>query len=299
MGPLLSIVIISYNHQQYIQQCIDSILMQTISFQMEIIIADDCSSDETEMICKEYESQHQGLIKFIPSEHNLGAVENEQRAFLAAKGKYIATCEGDDYWTDPMKLQKQVDFMESHTDYSVCFHRFKKLHTEDGREESDGCDNLFANTNESSIDISMHQFMHQWCTQYLSMVFRKDCYDFNAYKRYKYYRDTHQVYHLMENGKCRLFSFTGGIYRMTGRGSYTTMDSFHRSQMTLAVDKELWKINGDKRWKEMCAVVMQNIIDNFATLKEYQTVLLKYAFIIFLQRREWKKYIKNLFAIIR
>lgn len=292
-----SVIILTYNQRAYVNECIERTISQNTTFPIETILADDCSTDGTREICEGYAEKYPELIRFLPSDHNLGAVENEHRAFLTARGKYIATCEGDDFWTDPLKLQKQVDFLEANPDYSVCFHRYKKLHTEDGREENDGCDNLFANTTESSIEISMHQFMHQWCTQYLSMVFRKDCYDFEAYKRYKYYRDTHQIYHLIKNGRCRLFSFYGGVYRMTGSGAYTTMNEFRRAQMTLNVDRELWKVNKDKRWKEMCAIVMQDIIDSFARIKENRNILAKYAFNIFFLKGNIRKLEKNLVNI--
>ena len=251
METLLSVVLLTYNHAPYITDCIEGVLAQKVSFPIEVIIAEDCSTDGTRKICEEYARKYPNLIRLIEYGENVGAVANEQRALLAAKGKYIATCEGDDYWTDADKLQKQVDFLESNPDYSVCFHRYRKLHCNDGSWETDGCDNLFSECpSDDSIEISMHQFMHQWCTQYLTMVFRKDRYDFDAYKRYQYFRDTHQVYHLIKNGRCRLFAFNGGVYRMTGSGEYTNRDAYRKELMTLEVDKELWKINKDKGWKK-------------------------------------------------
>lgn len=272
--------------------------MQQVNFPMEFIIAEDCSTDGTRAICEEYAKKYPDLIRLLPSEGNMGAVMNEQRAFEAARGKYIATCEGDDYWTDPLKLQKQVDFLESHSDYSVCFHRFKRYHANDGTWESDHCENLFLD-GQDSVEISMYQFMHQWVTQYLTMVFRKDCYDFEAYKRYRYFRDTHQMYHLLLNGRCRLMAFEGGVYHMTGGGEYSTRDAFHQEQMTLMVDRELWKINKDDRWKEMCTIVMQDMIDNFATVNEYRRKCSSYSFRVFLQTLNARRLLKNLYNIWR
>lgn len=297
MTPLLTIVTITYNHEQHIRQCIKGVLTQKTSFPVEYIIAEDCSTDGTKAICEEYATKYPGIIRLISSDHNVGAVENEQRAFLAARGTYIATCEGDDYWTDPLKLQKQVDFLESHPDYSVCFHRFKRFHACDGTWESDHCDNLFKEGQES-VEVSMHQFMHQWVTQYLTMVFRKDCYDFEAYKRYRYFRDTHQIYHLLLNGRCELFAFEGGVYNMTGSGEYSTRDAFHQEQMTLNVDHELWKVNRDAGWKEMCAVVMQDMIDNFSKNNEYRHILFIYAWRIVLVTYNIPKFIRNLYHIL-
>lgn len=293
MVPLLSVVTITYNHAPYIAKCIEGVLMQKVNFPMEFIIADDCSTDETRSICEEYAAKYPGLIRLVFPKSNIGAVMNEQQAFLTAKGKYIATCEGDDYWTDPLKLQKQVDFLEAHPDYSVCFHRFKRINLSDGTEDGDGCDNLFANNNVDGIDISMHQFMHQWVTQYLTMVFRRDCYDFDAYRRYKYYRDAHQIYHLILKGRCWLFAFCGGVYQLTGDGIYSTRSAFLREQMTLNVDKELWKVNGDKGWREMCGIVMQHMIQAFHSKNEYKGVLFKYSFQVFKITGNLKGLVKN------
>lgn len=298
MEPLLSVVTITYNHEHYIRRCIEGVLMQKVDFPMEFIIADDCSRDGTLVICEEYRRRFPELIRVVSSGSNVGVVANEQRAFLAAKGKYIATCEGDDYWTDPLKLQKQVDFLESHPDYSVCFHRFRKVHLNDGSEEGDGCDNLFRGEDAAGIEISMYQFMHQWVTQYLTMVFRRDCYDFEAWQRYRYFRDTHQIYHLIRNGKCWLFAFDGGVYQLTGDGIYSTENAFKREQMTLDVDRELWKANGDAGWKEMCAIVMQHMIDVFHGTDAPRCSLVMYSFNVFFLTGKFKKFCKNICKVL-
>ena len=298
MDVVLSVVTITYNHALFIEKCIQGVLAQEVDFPMEYIIADDCSTDGTRAICEEYARNYPDIIRLVSSSANVGAVENEQRAFLAAKGKYIATCEGDDYWTDPLKLQKQVDFLESHPEYSVCFHRFKKYHEIDGSWEGDSIENLFEGSECQGIEIDMYQFMHQWVTQYLTMVFRKDCYDFDAYRKYQYFRDTHQIYHLMKNGRCWLFSFTGGVYRMTGSGEFTLKDKFHQEEMTLAVDHELWKVNNDNGWKEMCGIVMQHVIDVFATSRIYQKILLGYSLRVFFINGRIKKLIRNIASLV-
>ncbi len=124
---LVSICSITYNHAPYIRQCLDSMLMQQTNFDYEIIINDDCSTDGTTEIIKEYESKYPHIIK--PIYHDENQYSKGVRGMFAkfvypqAQGKYIAICEGDDYWTDPLKLQKQVDFLESHPDYTMCFTR--------------------------------------------------------------------------------------------------------------------------------------------------------------------------------
>ncbi len=118
---LVSIVCITYNHEPYLRQTLDGFLMQEATFPVEIILAEDCSTDGTRMICEEYAAKYPDQFRYIWSETNVGCVENERRAISAARGKYFAFCEGDDYWTDPLKLQKQVDFMENHPDVGLCY----------------------------------------------------------------------------------------------------------------------------------------------------------------------------------
>lgn len=100
----------------------DSFLMQKTNFDVEILIGEDCSTDNTKMIVEDYVKKYPGKIRMITSEQNVGGRANAMRIQRESKGKYIAICEGDDYWTDPFKLQKQVDYMESHPECSLCFH---------------------------------------------------------------------------------------------------------------------------------------------------------------------------------
>lgn len=299
MEPLVSVVILTYNHARLINRCLDGVLAQKVDFPMEVILADDCSTDGTRDICETYVANHPDSFRIVCGEKNVGAVENERRAFEAAKGKYIATCEGDDYWTDQDKLARQVGFLESNPDYSCCFHRFRKHIEATDSWESDGIDNLFVDVDAPSIELSMHQATHQWVTQYLTMVFRKSAYDFDAWKRYRYFRDTHQVYHLMKSGRCRLFAFDGGVYNMTGGGEYTTRSSYDRELMTLKVDTELWEVNRDPEWKDLCRIVRQDMIDNFAQEDLHKNELLGFCFRVFFADRKVKRFLRNIKAVLQ
>lgn len=96
--------------------------MQKTNFPFEIIIGDDCSTDNARKVINTYIDEHPGKIKILSSATNIGLHKNMLRTISAAKGKYIALCEGDDYWSDPYKLQKQVDFLQSNTNYVICCH---------------------------------------------------------------------------------------------------------------------------------------------------------------------------------
>ncbi|MEK4129136.1 glycosyltransferase [Solibacillus sp. FSL W8-0474] len=124
---LVSIHCLTYNHENFIAEAIESFLMQKTNFMFEILIHDDASTDRTPEIIKEYELKYPDLIKPILQLENQysrgGSVNTINFINLnRAKGKYIAVCEGDDYWTDPYKLQKQVDYMEKNIDCSLCVH---------------------------------------------------------------------------------------------------------------------------------------------------------------------------------
>lgn len=119
---LVSICMITYNHELYIQQAIEGVLSQKTNFEYELIIGEDCSSDKTRNICQIL-SNTSNLITLLPATHNLGMIPNFMRTIQACDSKYIALCEGDDYWTDPLKLQKQVDFLESHVEYAGSAHQ--------------------------------------------------------------------------------------------------------------------------------------------------------------------------------
>lgn len=124
--PVISVFLMTYNHEKFIEQALKGILMQKTNFDFEIVVGEDCSTDNTRKILLEYANEFPGKFKLLLHEHNIGAMANQIAVFGACKGKYIALCEGDDYWTDPLKLQKQVDFLESntdcglvHTDYNI------------------------------------------------------------------------------------------------------------------------------------------------------------------------------------
>lgn len=112
--PLVSVVMITYNHAPYITQAIEGVLQQKTNFPFELVIGEDCSTDGTREIVFEYQKKYPDIIRVITSEQNVGATRNLYRTEKNCRGKYIAYCEGDDYWHRPDKLQKQVDYMENH-----------------------------------------------------------------------------------------------------------------------------------------------------------------------------------------
>ena len=135
---MVSISCITYNHVSYIRQCIDGFLMQKTNFAFEVLIHDDASTDGTTEIIREYEAKYPDIIKPIYETENqwiLGRRGSAVFNFPRAQGKYIALCEGDDYWTDPYKLQKQVDYLESHPKCGLVWAKAKMFNQNKGKFE--------------------------------------------------------------------------------------------------------------------------------------------------------------------
>lgn len=116
---MLTVISTTYGHEKYIKKALDSILMQKVNFNMEILIGEDCSPDNSRNILKEYEINYPGFFKIIYRDKNIGAINNYIDLGKRAKGKYIAFLELDDYWTDCNKLQRQVDFLEANNEVSA------------------------------------------------------------------------------------------------------------------------------------------------------------------------------------
>ncbi len=173
--PLVSIVVTTYNHEDYIKKCLDSILEQQTNFPIEIILGEDESSDGTRKICQDYANRFPDKIKlFLRSREDVIYINgrptgryNFIESLKSAKGKYIALCEGDDYWTDQHKLQKQVDFLEMNIKYSLCFHNVYKLNQRNGANES----NVMLDYETNQV-FTTEDLISQWFVPTASILFR-------------------------------------------------------------------------------------------------------------------------------
>lgn len=302
--PLVSICCITYNHAHFIRKCLDGFLMQKaplcvphgtkMSDWCEILIHDDCSTDGTTEIIKEYAAKYPDLIFPIYEEENQyskgKAGKMDLYNYERAKGKFIAYCEGDDYWTEPLKLQMQVDFLESHSDYSVTFHRCKHVNVSDSSEREDGCGFLFPN-NEEGVDINVELFFKHWVTQPLTMVCRSSMHNITLAYKYKYYRDMYEIYHLLMNGKGYLFRFYGGMRIMHEGGIASQRGDKEVCKQSIIIAKELYSINKDSYTKQYYLNILQwylTFINNNFFRKVYISL------IILILNGKFKTFIKNI-----
>lgn len=123
--PLVSVCMITYAHEKFIEQAINGVLMQESDFDIELVLANDCSPDKTNDVIQRIKDNHPraSVIKYIKHDKNIGMNANFIDALKQCRGKYVALCDGDDYWTDSKKLQMQIDFLENNNDYVLCFHQ--------------------------------------------------------------------------------------------------------------------------------------------------------------------------------
>jgi glycosyltransferase involved in cell wall biosynthesis len=124
----LSVMMITYNHEKFIAQALESVLAQRVNFDYEIVIGEDCSTDRTREILRSICQRYPKRIVPLLRDKNIGAMRNMEATLAACRGEYLALLEGDDYWTCPEKLQKQVDFLNSHPSSALCCHRVRFLY---------------------------------------------------------------------------------------------------------------------------------------------------------------------------
>ena len=136
----ITVCIITYNHEKFLRQCLDGAINQELdeNWDYEIIIGEDHSTDNTLQICREYKEKYRDLITLLERPKNLGLIGNWINTLGACNGDYIALCEGDDYWSDSKKLQKQVNFMEEHPSFSMCATKTQRVNERGEKGENTG-----------------------------------------------------------------------------------------------------------------------------------------------------------------
>ncbi|WP_289640828.1 glycosyltransferase [uncultured Muribaculum sp.] len=211
--PLVTICCITYNHAAYIRECLNGFLMQETNFKFEVVIHDDASTDETQSIIKEYCEKYPNVFSPIfqhVNQYSRG-IKSIIQTFCVPKfrGKYIAMCEGDDYWIDPYKLQKQVDFLESHPDYGMCYTKVKRYNQQNKKYID-----VWGGANET-----MDKLLIENTIPTLTAVFHKAIYDkylteIHPSKRGWLMGDYPIWLYFAQNSKIKFINETTGVYRI-------------------------------------------------------------------------------------
>ncbi|WP_287640976.1 glycosyltransferase family 2 protein [Bacteroides sp.] len=217
--PMVSIRTSTYNHGPYIRQCIEGVLMQKTNFSFEFIIGEDYSTDGTRDIVFEYAKRYPDVIRVITADYNVGTKANGRRCIRACRGKYMAICEGDDYWIDPLKLQKQVDFLEGHPDYVLSHTSIKYYYQSQ---------HLFITSKDAAINsnilkkgfLSKEDILLSYRIQTASVLFRRilldEIYKYDTFlyqSGYFLMGDTPLWYGLLGKGKIHFLPEVTTVYR--------------------------------------------------------------------------------------
>lgn len=207
-APLVSVVMISYGHEKYIAEAIRGVFMQKTSFPVELLIANDCSPDNSDQIIREtIQSAPENItVRYTRHEKNLGMIPNFIWALEQAKGKYIALCEGDDYWIAENKLQMQVDFLKNNKDFAICCHNYKMLDGTSLKEKS-----FHDRLDIDEFDIV--ELSKKNLVPTLTAVFRKVDFQFKDWVKNSPVGDYPLFMQIAQYGKIKYFNKKMAVYR--------------------------------------------------------------------------------------
>jgi glycosyltransferase involved in cell wall biosynthesis len=238
MEPLLSVCLITYNHKPYIRQAIEGVLIQKVDFPIELIIADDFSTDGTRDILVEYQEKYPDFIRLVLQERNVGPTQNWTDLITAPKAKYIAYFEGDDYWTDEQKLKKQVSILE--TDHTISIvsaragHQKGNSQIENGDAYSEGY-------------FGIEGLVNDWKCQTLTVMFRRSMMDIEKLAAYKVIYDTMLYYELLKKGRGYYLNTVVGVYRHHNAGEWHGKTEMQKLKLTISQFHAIWTKNKKDR----------------------------------------------------
>ena len=213
---MVTIRCITYNHEPYIRECLEGFVMQKTNFRFEAIVHDDASTDGTAAIIAEYAEKYPDIIKpLYETENQYSKRDGSLRRIMNAHmhGKYVAMCEGDDYWIDPLKLQKQVDFLETNPDYSMCFHSAKIECTDKSR-----IDKYNHLENIQQREYTPEDLINSYYAQTATLILKKDVITNLPSHQYFYYGDVVLITNCFKYGKVFGFNNQMSVYRVNING---------------------------------------------------------------------------------
>lgn len=228
---MVSVAMVAYNQQDVIEQAILGVVNQQADFPVELIIADDASTDRTHQILLEWQQKYPHIIKVIRNESNVGLQRNYFVAFAHCRGKYLALCDGDDYWCDSNKLARQVAYMEAHPECALTFHRVINLFEHNGSKS-------FSNGGQK-VDCDVSDLSRSNFITNLSVVYRADCVDLGSLPSWFVENNPLPDYalHLLfaSHGTIHYFKRPMGVYRIRKTATWSLARQYEKLRMALTV----------------------------------------------------------------
>lgn len=238
VDPLVTIICTTFNHEGFISEALEGFLIQKTTFPFEIIVHDDASTDNTQNIIKDFVEKYPLIVKPILQKKNQYSNKDvniwSDFTFPKALGKYIALCEGDDYWIDELKLQKQVEFLENNKEYVITWTDY---FTKKGTEL---VPNDFKETLPSVYTIDFDTIFQPYCTLTLTSVFKKDAVDPLDYKKFKYGKDNTLYALALCHGKGAFMNFQAAVYRVHPGGVFSLKSTFFQRYSSYLNIKEIY-----------------------------------------------------------
>ncbi len=267
MSVFISIIMVTYGHEKYIREAIEGVLMQQCNFEIELILANDCSPDATDVIISEFLTTHSKAekIRYIKHDKNIGMMPNFIYALQQAHGNYIALCDGDDYWTDPYKLQKQVGFLEANLDYELCFHKVKILKP-NGELVEDFITKVPEDYETQETLARLGNYIHT-----PSVVFRNVIKEFPPEISLSPIGDYFLYMLLVEHGKLHYFEDEMAVYRF-GVGMHSTHTQIKMAKANFKLFTLLLSCFNNSKINQIILERQLNAFDNFEHLvrREYK-----------------------------
>lgn len=227
----------TYNQEKFIGQTLESIVSQQTNFPFIVVVVDDASTDNNVNVIQEYEAKYPNIVKAIYLTENHYRIRKSKYPYFREwvnKSKYVAYCEGDDFWTDPHKLQKQVDFLESHPDYNLVCHNWNVL--QDGKILPSPVHHLY--TQPMSFTFATLPWV--WITKTLTMMYRRSAVDQDSFVKFKYSRDVHIVYFALKEGQGYYMPEIMATYRVVDSGIWSKVDQNKKNFITYDLYKDLY-----------------------------------------------------------
>lgn len=239
MNPKLTIIVLAYNVEKYIEQTLDSILAQKVNFPYQILIGNDGSNDGTVAILERYKAQHPDLITLHLTPREVrkhgGDYINFSNLFFKTTSKYFTVLDGDDYWIDEYKLQKQIDFLDQNPDFTVCGHNYFYLY-EDGKmeksydEERDGNRYDFIANNFEELLLGGHCPYMQTSSLIYRNIFANDLSVKKMFTHHMYKGDFIRTLFHAQKGKSKYINEVMSVYRIINGGDWSRLSEIERAQ---------------------------------------------------------------------